>query len=87
MPRPLGLQRRPYLSGQDGACRIRVFYRKAHGKKGARYLLKCGCCEEKVAIYYGDGTLEINGVMGSAADWRGILEPLLKAAQRRSSKP
>lgn len=84
MPLPLRTQRRRYLSGKDGASRIRVFHRAGRGKKGDRYLLKCGCCEEKVEVYYGDGTLEINGVMGSVADWRGILGALMKAARQRS---
>jgi len=47
-----------------------------------RYLIKCGCCNEKVEIYYGDGTLEINGVMGSAEDWGEILSPLLGVGKR-----
>lgn len=56
---------------------IRVYHRKGSGKKSPRYLLKCGCCEEKVEIYYGDDGLEINGVNGSIEDWRDILLPLL----------
>jgi len=27
---------------------IRVYHKKGIGKKGPRYLLKCGCCEEKL---------------------------------------
>jgi len=47
-----------------------------------RYLIKCSCCNEKVEIYYGDGTVEINGVMGSAEDWGEILSPLFGVAKR-----
>ncbi|HHT9138449.1 MAG TPA: hypothetical protein ACFYEK_14555 [Candidatus Wunengus sp. YC60] len=42
-----------------------------------RYLLKCGCCDEKLEIYYDEG-LEINGVNGSIEDWREIFLPLLR---------
>ena len=57
---------------------IRVYHRKDQGKRGARYLLKCGCCNEKLEIYYDDDSLEINGVQGSIENWREILLPLLK---------
>lgn len=42
-----------------------------------RYLLKCGCCDEKLEIYYSDEGLEIGGVNGAIEDWREILLPLL----------
>lgn len=71
-------QRRP-----DGFWRLRVFHRKRLGKKDPRYLVKCGCCDEKVEIYYGGGSLEINGVNGSLEDWRGVLLPLLDRDTRR----
>jgi len=66
-----------YDTSQYGYPQIRVYHRKGYGKKSPRYLLKCGCCEEKVEIYYSDGGLEINGVNGSIEDWRDILLPLL----------
>jgi hypothetical protein len=47
-----------------------------------RYLLKCGCCDEKVEIYYDDEGLEINGVNGSIDDWREILLPLLRIEKK-----
>ena len=56
---------------------LRVFHRNRAGKRDPRYLIKCGCCNEKVEIYYEGGTLEINGVMGSPEDWGEILLPLL----------
>ena len=47
-----------------------------------RYLLKCGCCDEKVEIYYDNEGLEINGVNGSIDDWREILLPLLRIEKK-----
>ena len=63
----------------EGGFAIRAFHRKAQGKKSPRLLLKCGCCDEQVEIYYDDDGLEINGVHGSLENWREILMPLLKA--------
>lgn len=60
----------------QGTSRLRIFHRKKVGKRDPRYLIKCGCCEQRLEIYYGDGTLEINGVMGSVEDWREVLFPL-----------
>ncbi len=42
-----------------------------------RYLLKCGCCDEKLEIHYSDDGLEIGGVNGAIQDWQEILLPLL----------
>ena len=64
-------------SRPEGYWEIRVFHRKGVGKRDSRYLLKCGCCDEQLEIYYGGDSLEINGVMGSVHDWREILLPLL----------
>lgn len=47
-----------------------------------RYLLKCGCCNERLEIYYDDEGLEINGVNGSIDDWREILIPLLRIKRK-----
>ncbi len=47
-----------------------------------RYLLKCGCCDQKIEIYYSDDGLEIGGVNGAIEDWREILLPLLLIEQR-----
>ncbi len=49
-----------------------------------RYLLKCGCCANKLEIYYDRDGLEIGGVNGAIADWREILMPLLTPADKRS---
>ena len=64
----------------DGYSALRVYNRKARGKKSPRLLIKCGDCDNKFEIYYGpDGEdLEIAGVLGSLGNWREILLPLLK---------
>lgn len=61
----------------NGYFDVRVFHRSRKGKKDPRFLLKCGCCEGKFEVYYGGDSLEINGVMGSAENWRELLLPLL----------
>jgi hypothetical protein len=61
----------------DGYFDIRVFHRRRKGRKDPRFLLKCGCCEGKLEVYYGGDSLEINGVMGSVQNWRELLLPLL----------
>ena len=71
-----------YYVRSDGYPQIRVYHRKGIGKKSPRYLLKCGCCDEKVEIYYDDEGLEINGVNGSIEDWREILLPLLQIEKK-----
>ena len=65
-------------SRKDGYFAIRTFHRGKKGKKDARFLFKCGCCDEKVEVYYGGDSLEINGVMGSVENWRTLLLPLLR---------
>jgi hypothetical protein len=47
-----------------------------------RYLLRCGCCDKALEIYYGPDDLEINGVYGSIENWREILLPLLRLSRR-----
>ena len=56
---------------------IRVYHKAARGKMAPRYLLKCGDCDQRLEIYYGEDGLEIGGVHGSIEDWREILLPLL----------
>lgn len=59
----------------------RVYHRKARGKKSARYLVKCGDCDNSFEIYYGskgDDTFEIGGVLANKKEWRKIFLPLLK---------
>lgn len=50
---------------------------KGGGVKSPRLLVKCGCCSEKVEIYYDNDELEINGVNGTIHQWRKVLLPLL----------
>jgi hypothetical protein len=45
-------------------------------------LLRCGCCNRSVEIYYDPEGLEINGVNGSVENWREILLPLLGKKRR-----
>ena len=69
--------RRFYDTSRFGQPQIRVYHRKARGRQTPRYLLKCGCCEEKLEIFYSEDCLEIGGVNGAIEDWREILLPLL----------
>jgi hypothetical protein len=75
-----------YDSSRFGHPEIRVYHREGKGKKCPRYLLKCGCCEEKLEIYYSEHGLEIGGVNGAIEDWREILLPLLKTEKPRKSQ-
>lgn len=68
--------------GKHGYFRIRVFRHKAKGKRLPKVVCKCGCCDEKVEIYYDDESLEINGVNGSIEDWRKVFLPLLKVKKK-----
>jgi hypothetical protein len=72
----------------DGFPVLRVYRRKAHGKKSARLLIKCGDCDEKFEIYYGPDSedLEIAGVLASVENWRRILLPLLKESARQKTQ-
>lgn len=63
-------------------CDIRVFHKKQKGKISPRYLLKCGCCDESLEIYYSKDDLEINGILGTIDNWREILLPLLEKKEQ-----
>ena len=66
------------LQGKEGGPYTpRLYQRASQGTKSARYLVKCGCCDEQVEIYYDKEELEINGVLASIEDWKSILLPLL----------
>ena len=69
----------------EGVCAIRVSHRaerrRGQGHICPRYLLRCGCCDRGVEIYYDTDGLEINGVNGSLENWREILLPLLGIKQ------
>lgn len=84
---PLELQGRMAVMRPEpeGMCAIRVSHRAAR-KRGTgwitpRYLLRCGCCSNSLAIHYDVDSLEINGVNGSLENWREILLPLLRIKQ------
>jgi len=74
-----------YDTTRFGQPQIRVYHRKGKGKRSPRYLLKCGCCEQQLEIYYAEDGLEIGGVNGTIEDWRELLLPLLKT--KKSRKP
>lgn len=66
---------------------LRVTHRKGGEKKSPSMRIRCGCCYEAVVIsqereeFLQDNphldTLEINGVLGTLAQWRQVLAPLL----------
>ena len=66
-----------YDTKRFGQAQIRVYHKAGVGKRSPRYLLKCGCCDQRLEIYYAKDGLEIGGVNGSIDDWREILLPLL----------
>jgi len=78
--------RKFYDTSRYGQPQIRIYHRKGIRKKSPRYLLKCGCCDQKIEIYYGDDALEIGGVNGSIENWRDILLPLLLIESRKGIK-
>ena len=65
-----------------GGWKLRVWHREGKEKICDRYLVKCGCCNNHVEIYYDDESLEINGVNANLNEWRAILLPLLKSKRR-----
>ena len=71
------LNRRFAVDDSSGGCKLRIFHRAVRNKTCPRYLIKCGCCDESVEIYYDKLSLEINGVNASLAEWRELLLPLL----------
>ncbi|MGD0090573.1 MAG: hypothetical protein ABSE73_11695 [Planctomycetota bacterium] len=75
-----------YDTDRFGCPEIRVFHKAGKGKRSPRYLLKCGCCEQKMEIYYDGDGLEIGGVNGAIEDWREILLPLLSAGAARERR-
>jgi hypothetical protein len=71
-----------YDTHRFGQPQIRIYHKRGMGKRMPRYLLKCGCCDEKLEIYYSADGLEIGGVNGAIEDWREILLPLLLIEQK-----
>ena len=74
-----------YDTRRFGQPQIRVYHKKGKGKRMPRYLLKCGCCDEKLEIYYSDDGLEIGGVNGAIEDWCEILLPLLLIEENKGN--
>ena len=72
------MNRKLAQSRGDGYFAIRVFHTGRKRKRDPRFLFKCGCCEQKLEVYYGEDSLVINGVLGSVDNWRELLLPLLK---------
>jgi hypothetical protein len=75
---------RVYDTSRFGQPEIRLRHRPTKGKKSASYVLRCGCCKQKLEIYYAEDGLEIGGVNGALEDWREILLPLLMIERRGS---
>ncbi len=82
--RVLRRSNRFYDTSRFGQPEIRLYHRKGVGRKSPRYLLRCGCCDGRLEIHYGDDGLEISGVNGAIEDWREILLPLLRIDQKGS---
>jgi hypothetical protein len=86
---PVTIQRRLAVMRPEpeGGYAIRVSHRvgrkRGTGRILPRYLLRCGCCDQTIEIYYGDEELEIGGVNGSLENWREILLPLLQVTRPR----
>lgn len=76
-------QRKGGIVNAGGTYELRVTYRGQRRKLLPRCRVKCGCCDQSVDIYYGDGGLEIGGVDGSIANWREVLLPLLDIQQTK----
>ena len=72
-----------YDTSRFGHPQIRVYHRKGKEKKCPRYLLKCGCCDQKLEIYYAEDGLEIGGVNGAIEDWQEILLSILGIERKR----
>src|SRR5271166_709615 len=83
---PLQCRMAVLRSEPESGCAIRVSHRaerkRGQGHISPRYLLRCGCCDQAVQIYYAPDDLEINGVHGSIENWREILLPLLRMSPR-----
>jgi hypothetical protein len=76
--------RKMAVMDEDGGMRLRVFHRRGRGRQSPRLLVKCGCCEESLKIYYDEYGIEINGVHASGAEWRRVLLPILEGREKRS---
>jgi len=66
-----------YDTKRFGQPQIRLRQRTGRGVKSPSYVLRCGCCDQKLEIFYSEDGLEVGGVNGALEDWREILLPLL----------
>jgi hypothetical protein len=73
---------RLYDTQRFGRPQIRLRHRKGIGVKSPSYVLRCGCCDQKLEIFYSDDGLEIGGINGAIEDWREILLPVLLIKRR-----
>ena len=80
--RILKRSRRVYDTVRFGQPQVRLRHRKGRGRRSPCYILQCGCCNQKLEIYYSEDGLEIGGVNGAIDDWREILLPLLLIKQK-----
>lgn len=72
--------------GKETFLPLRMTKRARRKLKNPRLLVRCGCCDQSLEIYYDDkltgnphnDSLEINGVNGTVDQWRTVLLPLLK---------
>ena len=71
-----------YDTERFGQPQIRLRHRQGRGKQSPSYVLRCGCCDQKLEIFYAEDGLEIGGVNGALDDWREILLPLLRIEAR-----
>jgi len=61
----------------------RCWWKKAKNKRSASVLIKCGCCNGKVRIYYDkehgeplDNQIEINGVFADKKWWKELFKEI-----------
>jgi hypothetical protein len=75
--------------GKDVCMPLRITRRGRRKFKSSRLLVRCGCCDQSLEIYYDEKTtgnphqdsLEINGVNGTVDQWRQVLSPFLKTSR------
>ncbi len=75
--KPHTLNRRLAVPDGEGGWLLRVYKRQPRGRKSARLLVKCGCCDESLSIHYDEAGMEIGGAYASVKEWRRLLLPLL----------
>jgi hypothetical protein len=68
---------------EDGWNNIREFFTPPKGNREAHLTLKCGDCDEKVKVYFGSDTMEINGVFGSVKNWKEIFHKIVKKTKEQ----